>query len=237
MTSNDGGMEDVPSLEDYVKGLKKRDAEEDEERAAKRKKREAERAAFLEEQAEREKAEREKEERAKAAAAEAASAAATPVASAFDQSSEPFVKIKEPKDKIVEPCFDGMKGDERVERFVLDASQKTDWIVGRQMSLCDFTVSHDSCSRKHAQVQLWNGQVLITDLGTTHGTTVDGRLLPKNVPIRLTSGANVKFGASTRIYIFRMPKFHSKAMIAAAQANRATAPVRKKVSLSDFNDS
>merc|ERR1712107_517580 len=144
----------------------------------------------------------------------------------------------EPTDSIIEPCFDVMKTDseERVERFLLDASQKTEWSIGRQTGEVDFVTSHESCSRKHATVQLWCGQIMLTDLGTAHGTTVDGRMLPKNVPIRLVTGANVKFGASTRVHIFRMPKFHSKAMIAAAKAGQATAPCRRKASLSDFND-
>eukprot|EP00929_Paragymnodinium_shiwhaense_P123205 TRINITY_DN9676_c0_g1_i1.p1 TRINITY_DN9676_c0_g1~~TRINITY_DN9676_c0_g1_i1.p1 ORF type:complete len:235 (+),score=75.61 TRINITY_DN9676_c0_g1_i1:113-817(+) len=209
-------MEDVPSLEDYVKSLRKRDADADAEREAKRRKREAEREAFLKEQAEKEKADK----AAALAVSAAASTAATPMQSFGDQA--PFEKVPEPTDTVTEPSFDVMKEQsegkaERVERFVLDASEKTSWTLGRQAGVVDFVVSHESCSRKHATVQLWNGQILIKDEATTHGTFVDGRQLPKNVPIRLVSGANVKFGASTRVYIFRMPKFHSKAMIEAAR--------------------
>merc|ERR1712216_244583 len=168
------------------------------------------------EQAEKDKAEKEKQE---ALRAQQAATAATPMASGFGP-SEPFVKMKEPADSVVEPCFDVMTTEEeKVERFLLDASKKTEWQVGRQTGLVDFVVSHESCSRTHCQLQLWNGQIMITDLDTPHGTTVDGRMLPKNVPIRLVTGANVKFGAAPRVYIFRMPKFHSKAMIAAAQSH------------------
>eukprot|EP00928_Gymnodinium_smaydae_P061566 TRINITY_DN45610_c0_g1_i1.p1 TRINITY_DN45610_c0_g1~~TRINITY_DN45610_c0_g1_i1.p1 ORF type:complete len:251 (+),score=67.05 TRINITY_DN45610_c0_g1_i1:51-755(+) len=211
-------MDDVPSLEDYVKGLRKRDAEADAEREAKRKRLEEKQNAA---RAEKEAAEKAAAEAAAAAkAAQAASVAATPMAGAFQQMTN-FVKLPEPKDAVTEPSFDIVKeGGEFIERWELDASEKQVWVVGREASKVDFAVSHESCSRQHASVQLWQGQILIKDLGSAHGTHVDGRRLVQNVPLRLTSGANVRFGASTRVHIFRMPKFHSKKMIQAAKGNQ-----------------
>merc|ERR1712060_816089 len=105
-----------------------------------------------------------------------------------------------------------------MERWILDGFKQASWTIGREATKVDFKVEHESCSREHAKVQLWQGQVLITDLGSVHGTHVDGRRVPPNVPIRLHKGANIKFGASTRVCVFRMPKFHTPAMLAAARA-------------------
>merc|ERR1712151_297925 len=41
--------------------------------------------------------------------------------------------------------------------------------------------------------------------GSAHGTTLDGKKLERNVPARLCSGACIRFGASSRIYMYREP--------------------------------
>mmetsp|Transcript_2180 Transcript_2180/g.5399 ORF Transcript_2180/g.5399 Transcript_2180/m.5399 type:complete len:253 (+) Transcript_2180:138-896(+) len=201
-------MDETPSLSEYVAGLKKREQEVEAKREAKRRKKEESRETI------RQTAEEERAGAPKAAAPEAAAAppataqatASTPAGSGYAASpaySGP-PRIPEPPDIVMAPCFDVVKGGAVVERLSLD--KKASWTFGRQADVVDFNVNHESCSRQHATVSLQQGQFVIADLGSAHGTVVDGRKLVKNVQVRLSSGANVRFGASTRVYIFRLPR-------------------------------
>lgn len=216
---SDQFLEEVPTLDEYVKGLRKKDADAEKKKEEREAKRKREREEFL--------AEKKAMQAAmepQPVAAPAPVAAATPAASAYNPNEAAFVKVPEPTDSVPEPAFDTMKDGERTERWLLDGSKQQSWTVGREAGKVDFKVVHESCSREHARVQMWQGTVILTDLGSVHGTHVDGRRLPPNVGIRLHKGANVKFGASTRICIFRMPRFHTPAMLAASKASQAAAP-------------
>lgn len=46
-------------------------------------------------------------------------------------------------------------------------------IIGRSAK-CDVVVPHDGMSRQHCQIELENGEVFITDLGSTNGVLIDG---------------------------------------------------------------
>jgi pSer/pThr/pTyr-binding forkhead associated (FHA) protein len=90
------------------------------------------------------------------------------------------------------------------------------------------TTAHESCSRLHARIAFENRKnrviVWLRDLGSTHGTTVNGRRLPpefigrseevdpSQAPalkgsrgIILNPGDIIRFGASTRMYVFEGP--------------------------------
>ena len=47
-------------------------------------------------------------------------------------------------------------------------------MIGRSSS-CDFVIAHDSISRRHAMLTRDGDRVVITDLGSTNGTYVNGR--------------------------------------------------------------
>jgi pSer/pThr/pTyr-binding forkhead associated (FHA) protein len=63
------------------------------------------------------------------------------------------------------------------------------YVVGRSKS-CHFMVSDHSVSRSHAQVTAQEDSVLIKDLGSTNGTTVDGNRIDE---------ATVKPGQTIRV--------------------------------------
>lgn len=66
-------------------------------------------------------------------------------------------------------------------------------IVGRG-SECDVKISDPGISRRHAEIRSDNGEYVVTDLGSTNGTIVDGR------PVRRASlydGSRVQFGRTT----------------------------------------
>eukprot|EP00026_Physarum_polycephalum_P010838 Phypoly_transcript_11019.p1 GENE.Phypoly_transcript_11019~~Phypoly_transcript_11019.p1 ORF type:complete len:215 (+),score=41.43 Phypoly_transcript_11019:346-990(+) len=70
--------------------------------------------------------------------------------------------------------------------------------------MADVIIEHPSASRKHAAfVHHKGGKVYIIDLQSAHGTFVGETQLKAHTPTSLTDGAAIKFGASSRVYIFR----------------------------------
>lgn len=73
-------------------------------------------------------------------------------------------------------------------------------IIGRSAK-CDVVVPHDGMSRQHCQIELENGEVFITDLGSTNGVLIDGE---KIVPHQKTPYAlylTCSFGAVQNMQI------------------------------------
>ncbi|KAL7672582.1 hypothetical protein ACOME3_007466 [Neoechinorhynchus agilis] len=65
-------------------------------------------------------------------------------------------------------------------------------------------MKHDSISRYHAVLQ-WSSErklLYIYDLGSSNGTFVNKSLISKRCYVELRSGYSVRFGASTRLYVF-----------------------------------
>ena len=50
-------------------------------------------------------------------------------------------------------------------------------------------------SRNHATLNITNGAVMLTDVGSSNGTFVDGKRLKPNIPAKIKSGTMVRFGA------------------------------------------
>lgn len=126
-------------------------------------------------------------------------------------------RIEEPSDHIEAPCFDVFKGGERIGRFILSPTQST-WTIGRCPPI-DIRAGHETVSRKHAQVTRQGCFTFLQDLGSAHGTLLNGQKLVKNTLERLCSGDNLRFGGSSRIYVYREPS-------TAIQINRGIRPVQ-----------
>ncbi|KAL4421080.1 hypothetical protein ABPG77_001375 [Micractinium sp. CCAP 211/92] len=79
--------------------------------------------------------------------------------------------------------------------------------VGRLPS-CEVPLEHLSISRAHAQLTTDGaGNLFITDLGSAHGTNVDGAWIKPKVPKQLRVSSVLKFGASTREYrVAKLPQ-------------------------------
>jgi DNA-binding winged helix-turn-helix (wHTH) protein len=59
-------------------------------------------------------------------------------------------------------------------------------------------VDHGSVSRRHARVTVRDGQAQLEDLGSRHGTFVDGARIEK--PTRLDDGARIGLGSVAMVY-------------------------------------
>ena len=65
------------------------------------------------------------------------------------------------------------------------------FIIGKQEGLADYVLSRDTVSRLHARIDREGEEYRITDLNSTNGTTVGGRLLEMNETAVLLPGGEV----------------------------------------------
>lgn len=88
----------------------------------------------------------------------------------------------------------------------LNVPKNEEFIVLGRLPLCDVQMDHPSISRYHAVIQFSDkGMPYIYDLGSAHGTFLNKNVLPPNKYVALHVGDMIKFGQSTRIYIFQGP--------------------------------
>lgn len=85
------------------------------------------------------------------------------------------------------------------------STKREHYYVGRQADAVDIVLEHESISRRHAELTVTPVGVLITDLNAAHGTVVKGRRLKPHAPTPLEDGAEIRFAASSRRFVFRSP--------------------------------
>ncbi|KAJ3314592.1 Kanadaptin [Boothiomyces sp. JEL0838] len=79
-------------------------------------------------------------------------------------------------------------------------------VVGR-LPVCDIELEHPSVSRYHAVFQFKDdGKCFLYDLGSSHGTFLNKSQIEPKKYIRINVGDMIRFGASSRIYIFQGPE-------------------------------
>ncbi|KAK4285573.1 hypothetical protein QN277_002255 [Acacia crassicarpa] len=87
----------------------------------------------------------------------------------------------------------------------LDVYEKGAYMFGR-LDLCDFVLEHPTISRFHAVIQFKrSGQAYLYDLGSTHGTFLNKDQVEKNTYVDLHVGDVIRFGRSSRLFIFQGP--------------------------------
>ena len=83
--------------------------------------------------------------------------------------------------------------------------EKSLFLIGRNAAVCDIVLSHCSISRLHATiVHHEKGATYLVDLGSAHGTFVDGLRLKALQPTLVMNDVVLKFGASSRSYTFKV---------------------------------
>ncbi|KAL5200657.1 hypothetical protein ABZP36_021860 [Zizania latifolia] len=87
----------------------------------------------------------------------------------------------------------------------LDVSKKGAYMFGR-IDLCDFVLEHPTISRFHAVLQFRNDEsVFLYDLGSTHGSFINKTQIKKKIYVKIHVGDVIRFGQSSRLYIFQGP--------------------------------
>ncbi|KAF9359820.1 Kanadaptin [Mortierella sp. AD094] len=97
--------------------------------------------------------------------------------------------------------FEVIKNGIVVEK--IKAPEKEFLVIGR-LPMCDLEMEHPSLSRYHAVVQFKsNGECFIYDLNSSHGTKLNKNKIPPGMHVSLKPGDQLRFGESTRIYLFQ----------------------------------
>ncbi|KAI3908333.1 hypothetical protein MKX01_027355 [Papaver californicum] len=75
-----------------------------------------------------------------------------------------------------------------------------------RVDLCDFVLDHPTISRFHAVIQFkQSGEAYLYDLASTHGTSINKNQVKTKTYTDLHVGDVVRFGLSSRMYIFQGP--------------------------------
>ena len=72
--------------------------------------------------------------------------------------------------------------------------EQTGAVVGRSPSASTFVINHEQISRQHFRLSLVSHQVMIEDLGSTNGTSVDGVPLEPGQQIPVRAGSRLGLG-------------------------------------------
>lgn len=97
-------------------------------------------------------------------------------------------------DKVKSTILKGVGGQHNGAQFLLSASKPL--VIGRTPEQCGIVLNVSGVSRMHCMVELKNGTVSVRDLGSTNGTTVNGRRIPANQSVALRSGDVIRLGAN-----------------------------------------
>ncbi|CAJ1835838.1 unnamed protein product [Sphenostylis stenocarpa] len=105
------------------------------------------------------------------------------------------------------PChqfyLEVLKDGSIIDKF--DVCAKGAYMFGR-LDLCDFVLEHPTISRFHAVIQFKrSGDAYIYDIGSTHGTFLNKIQVEKNTYVDLNVGDVIRFGRSSRLFIFQGP--------------------------------
>lgn len=119
------------------------------------------------------------------------------------------------------------------QEHLLESSTAT---IGRS-SQCEVVINHESMSRKHCLVEVEDGKIYITDLGSTNGVSIDGkRITPHEKTFYLNSLPLVVGAATINIEINEeyttAPATPVKKMSATASHKTATKELTREKTIS-----
>jgi hypothetical protein len=89
------------------------------------------------------------------------------------------------------------------EPLFLPSDLAGEFIIGREFD-CDFTVADLSVSRRHARLCHESGAWLLSDLGSTNGTRLNGWRVTNN-PVPVRAGDQLSLGTVTMVVADRHP--------------------------------
>lgn len=88
-----------------------------------------------------------------------------------------------------------VNGEEQLETIDSDS-----FTIGRS-SKADIVVPHEGMSRQHCQIEVINGDIFVTDLGSTNGVLIDGHKIDPHVKTPYQSYLSLSFGAVSSLQI------------------------------------
>ena len=97
------------------------------------------------------------------------------------------LQIEEGKETIVEAINSQMRLADRIDIAV----GYVPFVIGKHTGLADYILNKSTVSRFHVRITEEDGQYFLTDLNSTNGTKVNGRLLAANEKVVLSQGDEV----------------------------------------------
>lgn len=73
-------------------------------------------------------------------------------------------------------------------------------VIGRS-SKCDVVIPHEGMSRQHCQIENVDGEIFITDLGSTNGVLIDGQKIEPHQKKSYATFLSLSFGAVQNLTI------------------------------------
>ncbi|WP_202941138.1 MULTISPECIES: FHA domain-containing protein [Alteromonas] len=88
--------------------------------------------------------------------------------------------------------------EQRVKIIGNTLAQSTEGIlIGRSAQKATYVINVPGVSREHLLITLHNGNVMVKDLGSANGTSINGNDLVSGTPVSLNSGDTIKVGTVT----------------------------------------
>ncbi|KAK4231931.1 SMAD/FHA domain-containing protein [Podospora fimiseda] len=107
------------------------------------------------------------------------------------------------------------KGQDIVD--TIDLNARSCWLVGREVAVVDLPAEHPSISKQHAVIQfrytekrnefgdkIGRVKPYLIDLESANGTLLNGEKVPESRYLELRNKDMVRFGSSTREYVFML---------------------------------
>ena len=73
-------------------------------------------------------------------------------------------------------------------------------IIGRSFS-ADITISNEMLSKEHLAIKISGNRVIVTDLGSTNGSYIDGKKIEPRESVVLTKGSKLILGSEEVVYV------------------------------------
>ncbi len=104
--------------------------------------------------------------------------------------------------------------------------EETSFTVGRS-NRCAIVIPHEGVSRQHIQIDVINGDLFVTDLGSTNGVQIDGEKIPANEKVMFQTFRELSFGAVQSFQIVFESSDASRVMNNPLSKYTAPAPERE----------
>ncbi|OQD75984.1 hypothetical protein PENDEC_c005G00347 [Penicillium decumbens] len=108
------------------------------------------------------------------------------------------------------------KGEDLLE--MVELSERSCWLIGRERLVVDFPLDHPSCSKQHAAIQfrfvekrneygdrIGKVKPYLIDLESANGSSVNGEAAPAGRYVEVMDKDVLRFGLSSREYVLMLP--------------------------------
>lgn len=107
----------------------------------------------------------------------------------------------------------------------INYKMETDSVSIGRSSKCDLVIPHEGMSRHHCKIELKDGEIYITDLGSINGVFIDGKKLTANSSVLFQPFLHLSFGYVTSAQLYVDEQTRHGIVIPAGVAPKSKTPV------------